>query len=214
MKTLIDIYAAVFGWIKFNGSPALKNRVKKIEADHASLDYFIKKRIITDNLFGVDIMEEAVEIARLRLFLALAASANTVEELEPLPNIDFNILRGNSLIGLMHVDAKGFSQKNLFLPPYDQVLNDRDRELQHYRNTAEYVEDLAALRDKIAEVNGQAQQTLDEILLDQFAELKIKYEQATWDDKKGRKASPKNARSSWRTSRSFTRSTGPSHSTR
>ena len=30
MKTLIDIYAAVFGWIKFNGSPALKARLKKI----------------------------------------------------------------------------------------------------------------------------------------------------------------------------------------
>ena len=154
MKPLIDIYAAVFGWIKFNSTPMLKARVKKIEADHASLEYFIKKRIISDNLFGVDIMEEAVEIARLRLFLALAASANTVEELEPLPNIDFNVLRGNSLIGLMHVDAKGFSQKNLFLPPYEQVLRDRDRQLYVYRNTAEYMDDLTTLRDKIAEVNA------------------------------------------------------------
>jgi len=190
MKTLIDIYAAVFGWIKFNGSPALKARLKKIEADHASLDYFIKKRIISDNLFGVDIMEEAVEIARLRLFLALAASANTVEELEPLPNIDFNILRGNSLIGLMHVDATGFNQKNLFLPPYEQVLRDRDRQLHVYRNAAEYMDDLTTLRDKIAEVNGQAQDTLDQILLDQFYELGIKYEQATWDDKKGAEDKP------------------------
>jgi Schlafen, AlbA_2/Eco57I restriction-modification methylase len=190
MKTLIDIYAAVFGWIKFNGSPALKARVKNIEADHASLDYFIKKRIISDNLFGVDIMEEAVEIARLRLFLALAASANTVEELEPLPNIDFNILRGNSLIGLMHVDAKGFSQKNLFLPPYEQVLRDRERQLHLYRNAAEYLDDLTPLRDKIADVNAQAQDTLDQILLDDFQELGIKYEQATWDDKKGAEGKP------------------------
>ncbi len=192
MKTLIDVYAAVFGWIKFNGSPALKTRLKKIEADHASLDYFIKKRIISDNLFGVDIMEEAVEIARLRLFLALAASANNVEELEPLPNIDFNILRGNSLIGLTHVDAKGFNQKNhLFpLPPYDQVLRDRDRQLHIYRNTAEYMDDLTTLRDKIADVNAQAQLTLDEILLEDFDDLGIKYEQATWDDKRGAEGKP------------------------
>jgi hypothetical protein len=37
-----------------------------IEKDHPSLDYYIKKRVITDNLYGVDIMEEAVEIAKLR----------------------------------------------------------------------------------------------------------------------------------------------------
>ena len=77
-------------------------------AAHPSLHYFIKKRIITDNLFGVDIMEEGAEIARLRLFLALVASAHSVEQLEPLPNIDFNILAGNSLIGLLKVDPQRF----------------------------------------------------------------------------------------------------------
>ena len=42
----------------------------KWESEHKSLAYFIKRTIITDNLFGVDLMEEATEIARLRLFLA------------------------------------------------------------------------------------------------------------------------------------------------
>src|SRR5205814_3973513 len=77
-------------------------------AAHPSLNYFIKKRIITDNLFGVDIMEEGAEIARLRLFLALVSSAHSVDQLEPLPNIDFNILAGNSLIGLLKVDPQRF----------------------------------------------------------------------------------------------------------
>jgi len=44
-----------------------------------------KAQILKNNLFGVDIMEEAAEIARLRLFLALVSSANSVDELEPLP---------------------------------------------------------------------------------------------------------------------------------
>ncbi|MDB9494587.1 hypothetical protein PN441_17300 [Spirulina major CS-329] len=79
-------------------------------AKHPSLDYYVKKRIITDNLYGVDIMEEATEIAKLRLFLALVAAAKRVEDLEPLPNIDFNIMAGNSLIGLIRVDGAGFDQ--------------------------------------------------------------------------------------------------------
>ncbi len=53
-------------------------------------------------------MEEATEIAKLRLFLALVASAQSLEELEPLPNIDFNVMAGNSLIGLIQVDGERF----------------------------------------------------------------------------------------------------------
>lgn len=53
-------------------------------------------------------MEEAIEIAKLRLFLTLVASAEARDQLEPLPNIEFNLLPGNSLIGLLHVDPAGF----------------------------------------------------------------------------------------------------------
>lgn len=66
--------------------------------------YFIYKHIIINNLYAVDIMEEAVEICKLRLFLKLAAqvepdAASENLGIEPLPDIDFNILAGNTLIG-------------------------------------------------------------------------------------------------------------------
>lgn len=60
-------------------------------------------------------MEGAPEIARLRLFLALVSSVDKREELEPLPNIDFNILEGNSLIGMMSCDAVDFVKGGLFV---------------------------------------------------------------------------------------------------
>ena len=104
MKVLINIYSAVIGKIQFLNNAELAAWLKQVQAAHPSPLYYIKKRIITENLFGVDIMDEATEIARLRLFLALVASAQTEDQLEPLPNIDFNILTGNSLIGLLRVD--------------------------------------------------------------------------------------------------------------
>ena len=71
--------------------------------DHArnrsSRDYFILKSIIVHNLYGVDIMEEAVEICKLRLFLKLVSQVERVDQLEPLPDIDFNVRAGNTLIG-------------------------------------------------------------------------------------------------------------------
>jgi hypothetical protein len=69
MKTLISVYTAVIGTIKLKGDRRLKKWLNDVEANHPSLSYFVKKRIITDNLYGVDIMEEATEIAKLRLFL-------------------------------------------------------------------------------------------------------------------------------------------------
>lgn len=108
MKTLIYVYSTVIGRIDFLTDHSLNDWLIKIKSEHLSLNYYIKKRIITDNLYGVDIMEEATEIAKLRLFLALVSSAHDVSELEPLPNIDFNIMAGNSLIGLIRVDQTGF----------------------------------------------------------------------------------------------------------
>jgi hypothetical protein len=66
---------------------------------HPNQDYFVLKSIIVNNLYGVDIMEEAVEICKLRLFLKLVAQVGTQERIEPLPDIDFNILAGNTLVG-------------------------------------------------------------------------------------------------------------------
>ncbi|MEI6634843.1 MAG: DNA methyltransferase, partial [Chlamydiota bacterium] len=67
--------------------------------EHPNYRYFILKSVIVNNLYGVDIMEEAVEICRLRLFLKLVAQIERVENLEPLPDIDFNIRSGNTLVG-------------------------------------------------------------------------------------------------------------------
>ena len=71
---------------------------------HPSRRYFILKTIILNNLYGVDIEEEAVEICKLRLFLKLAGHAEPDAArpnygIEPLPDIDFSIRAGNTLVG-------------------------------------------------------------------------------------------------------------------
>jgi len=68
-------------------------------AKHPNRAYFIYKSIIVQNLYGVDIMEEATEICKLRLFLKLIAQVESVKEIEPLPDIDFNVRAGNTLVG-------------------------------------------------------------------------------------------------------------------
>ncbi|MYB25693.1 MAG: hypothetical protein F4X37_11440 [Acidimicrobiia bacterium] len=67
---------------------------------HPSEAYWALKTICLRNLYGVDIMAEAPEVAKLRLFLKLAAQIERVEDLEPLPDLDFNIKCGNLLVGV------------------------------------------------------------------------------------------------------------------
>ena len=55
----------------------------------------IKKSIIQNNIYGVDIEKGAVDIARLRFWLAIVVDE---EEASPLPNLDYKIMQGNSLI--------------------------------------------------------------------------------------------------------------------
>lgn len=89
---------------KQNGN-LFKAQLEEIEAKYSSnRQYFIFKSIILRNLYGVDIMVEATEIAKLRLFLKMVAVVEVDRHkdnmgLDPLPDIDFNIKCGNTLVG-------------------------------------------------------------------------------------------------------------------
>ncbi|MBI2910112.1 MAG: Eco57I restriction-modification methylase domain-containing protein [Chloroflexi bacterium] len=71
------------------------------QLSHQAQDlYKLKLRIIQQNLYGADIDQFAVNIAMLRLWLSLAIEYDgPVEKLPPLPNLDFKIVRGDSLLG-------------------------------------------------------------------------------------------------------------------
>ncbi|MBD2564369.1 MULTISPECIES: Eco57I restriction-modification methylase domain-containing protein [Nostoc] len=199
MKTLIFIYTALIGTIELQGDQKLKDWLKNEKTEHISIEYFIRKRIIRDNLYGIDIMEEATEIAKLRLFLALVSSANDVEELEPLPNIDFNIMAGNSLIGLIKVDETAFDTvgnslqgnllQSLAADSYKKILEEKNKSIKIYKEYVFLPQNLPHtdtpkdtcyrhLRRSIEQLNKESQEKLNLLLLDEFSKrLGIKYEE-------------------------------------
>ena len=75
----------------------------------------VKRDIIQNNIYGVDIEKGAVDIARLRFWLALVVDEN---EPQPLPNLDYKIMCGDSLLHRFALDApfqnvlKDYNQKN------------------------------------------------------------------------------------------------------
>ncbi len=105
--------------------------LKQVDS-HPSERYFILKSIIINNLYGVDIMEEAVEICKLRLFLKLVAQLEHYEQIEPLPDIDFNVRAGNTLVGFTSLDdvrraVRGDLFKEQSLPEIEERAELADR---------------------------------------------------------------------------------------
>jgi len=238
-KTLLNLYTALIGRCEALGHAPILQWIEFERKQHkAPMAYWLKKKIVTENLYGVDLMEEAVEIAKLRLFLSLVASAETREQLEPLPNIEFNLLPGNSLIGLLHVDsakfdskgsvgvsptsskkrlqqarislayeeALGFTTETTAVPTtketqqahiaikqaakYDELLRKKNERIRLYKESTSLFKDLAALKHDIDALKTEARAILDQLLLDQFQALGIKYEQATWDSAKKKEGKP------------------------
>ena len=81
MQELVDLRTALFN----------------VGVDAKSL-YDLKLHVIQRNLYGVDLDEFAVNIAMLRMWLSLAIEYEG-ETPEPLPNLDFKVVRGDSLLG-------------------------------------------------------------------------------------------------------------------
>lgn len=60
--------------------------------------YNFKRDCIHNSLYGVDIDPSAVEIAKLRLWLSLVVDEDDICQIKPLPNLDYKIMQGNSLL--------------------------------------------------------------------------------------------------------------------
>ena len=104
----------------------------------------IKKHIIQKNIYGVDIERGAVDIARLRFWLALIVDEETPQA---LPNLDFKIMQGNSLLEqYKSVDLSTMTEKKAdesgMLSIFDNMLDvfrlDLRKMLDEYYNCTDH----------------------------------------------------------------------------
>ena len=169
-------------WAEQNSS-LFKDELQELNVKYRNnIRYFIYKSIILRNLYGVDIMVEATEIAKLRLFLKMVAVVDVNPRdpnlgLEPLPDVDFNIRCGNTLVGyaterelqngLLFTDMfarQEFEQKvndemkkvSMAYDIFKHVQLEQDANLQTYKNAK------AELKKRLVELNEILNQNLHE----------------------------------------------------
>ena len=123
----------------------------------------IKKHIIQQNIYGVDIERGAVDIARLRFWLSLIVDEETPQA---LPNLDFKIMQGNSLleqykgVDLSNItelkqDKVGAYQTTMFDDMLDVLRLDLRKKLDEYYNCTDHKRKAILKQDIINNVKQQ-----------------------------------------------------------
>ena len=130
----------------------------------------IKKEIIQNNIYGVDIEKGAVDIARLRFWLALVVEE---EIAEPLPNLDYKIMQGNSLLeSYQGVDLSDLTKtkterekSNICVTLFDEQLD------VHRFQLSEYIKEYFNCTN--SDIKKELRQKIDENIRQQIEEQRI-----------------------------------------
>jgi len=127
LEVLEDVYARIADRIS-DVSP--RSKIIMELASHPNRRYFLRKHAALRNLYGTDIMEDAIETAKLRIFLALASCLETKDQIEPLPDLDFNLKVGNLVVGFKDAnDVSRVENEKLLI---DNKLSDLEGDIiQH-----------------------------------------------------------------------------------
>ncbi|MGH2703093.1 MAG: Eco57I restriction-modification methylase domain-containing protein, partial [Actinomycetota bacterium] len=137
LRILHGLYAAVLDIAALHARTSANGDLRCIldaAGMHPNRDYFILKHATLSNLYGVDIMHEAVEIAHLRIFLKLISAIKKRGDLEPLPDLDFNIKPGNILVGALTSEGIELNADKLLGPSdVERLVSSADQMKDDYR---------------------------------------------------------------------------------
>jgi hypothetical protein len=97
---------------------------------HERTPYTFKRHAIRNCLYGVDIDAGAVEIAKLRLWLSLVVDEEDVKQIKPLPNLDYKIVVGNSLIGFPFKSTRLQEVETLMKQVVDETDHNKKEKLR------------------------------------------------------------------------------------
>ncbi len=97
---------------------------------HERTAYHFKRHAIKNCLYGVDIDPGAVEIAKLRLWLSLVVDEEDMKQIKPLPNLDYKIVVGNSLLGFPFKSQRSQRIEKLMADYVDETDHERKKRLK------------------------------------------------------------------------------------
>jgi hypothetical protein len=166
LDQMTDIYQRIIERALSLHHPMLDSWVTDFDAAHPNREFGIRKRVASRNLFGVDIQQAPLDVTKLRLALCQlkCVGETTCEELA-LPNLDYSLPRGNSLVGLDRLSDEDQAILATLHPGYDELVTKKEGLVRLYREAIGNPVVLAALRAEIQDCRTVAYRSLNRVLL-------------------------------------------------
>ncbi|MFX0063712.1 MAG: Eco57I restriction-modification methylase domain-containing protein [Candidatus Hermodarchaeota archaeon] len=105
LNVLLEIYLmCIDRFVSFQSPPEkVLMELARFKKNRELQIYYLKNQILVNNLYGVDIDVKAVELCKNRLWFSLTDSLPSTAGFIPPPDLDYNLLVGNSLLGLIDI---------------------------------------------------------------------------------------------------------------
>ncbi|MDO9538195.1 MAG: TaqI-like C-terminal specificity domain-containing protein, partial [Thermoplasmata archaeon] len=133
----------------------------KLEECKARTEYNLKRHCIENSLYGVDLEPSAVEIAKLRFWLSLIVDEEKKENIQPLPNLDYKIMCGNSLLEEFE-GVKLFDEKMLGKQKRSKQdeINELDAKIEELRKQLVLIKNLKEKKNIEAKIRKLKQERI------------------------------------------------------
>jgi hypothetical protein len=165
LDRMADIYRRVIERALGLRHPLLDGWVADFDRAYPCREFGLRKRVACSNLYGVDIQQAPLDVTKLRLALSLLKCVERYDEVLALPNLDYRLPRGNSLVGLDRITEREQALLAGIHPGYGDLVEQWNELAWLYQSAIGSPATLAALRSEIDDCRAAAYRSLNQVLL-------------------------------------------------
>ena len=165
LDRMTDIYRRVIERAERLHHPLLDGWIADFDRASPCREFGLRHRVACRNLYGVDIQQAPLDVTKLRLALALLKSVGKYSDALALPNLDYRLPRGNSLVGLDRITEREQAILAGIHPGYGALVERWNGLVWLYQSAIGSPSTLAALRAEIDDCRAAAYRSLNQAFL-------------------------------------------------
>lgn len=165
LDRVTDIYRRVIERAESLHHPLLEGWIADFDGAYPCREFGLRKRVACRNLYGVDIQQAPLDVTKLRLALSLLKCVGKYDGVLALPNLDYRLPRGNSLVGLDRITEREQALLAGIHPGYGDLVEQWNELVWLYQSAIGSPATLGALRAEIDDCRAAAYRSLNQALL-------------------------------------------------
>lgn len=150
LHQLVAVYEQVIAQAEGFHYPGIDSWIQVLDNSIGGRAFALRKRVVSQNISGVDILQLPLDTARRRLALNVLGDIRAVGVDMSLSNLDYSFPRGNALIGVARIAEQERALLTRSHPEYDKLISTKNALVRAYQEAVGGPLALAKLRAEIS----------------------------------------------------------------